>query len=182
VSIDIEHPNEIRQLFLDFLLLQQIRDSPEGISGYELQKKINAFITNKSDGSHTISFNKLSQTRVYRVLDEFKSKGYVSVKENVIINKRLQNLFHLSELGTKYYADLSATIQDFFPADNSIENILGDLLSGKKSPFSVFYDKIPEGQLLHQLKEFRKILLKELKEVESKIGELEAKKGDKKKT
>jgi DNA-binding PadR family transcriptional regulator len=170
----LEQPNEIRYIFLDFLLLKQIQETSEGISGYELQKKINSIISDKFELSNLLSYNKISQTRIYRVLDDFKSKGYVIVKENVIVNKRLQNLFQISENGIKYFNEISKMIKEFFPSENSIESIIEDLLTGKISPLEIFYNKIPPHELLNQLKEFRKFLLKEIKRVDTKITELES--------
>jgi DNA-binding PadR family transcriptional regulator len=159
---------------LDFLLLKQIQDTPEGVSGYELQKMINSLFVNQLDGNIAIRYNKLSQTRVYRILDEYKSKGYVIVKLNVIVNKRLQNLFQISEMGKNYYNEISKMIKYFFPHEISIESVIGDLLSGKISPLEVLFENAPKEDLLIQLKEFRKFLLKELKRIESKISELES--------
>ncbi len=171
--VEIKKPPEVRRLLLDFLILDQIKDSSEGISGYELHKTINQTLSSKANSSSFVINYNFSQSQVYRILDDLKQDGFVDVKEDVIINKRLQNLFHINEKGRAHVVYLTKILKEIFPSNIVIETTIGDLLSGKQSPFDIFFGTIPDEELLPQLKLFRAYLADELKRIEDKITKLE---------
>jgi DNA-binding PadR family transcriptional regulator len=171
--IDIKKPLEVRRLLLDFLILDQIKDSSDGISGYELHKNINQTLSTKANSSPFVINYNFSQSQVYRILDELKQNGFVDVKEDVIVNKRLQNLFQINENGRAHLVYLTKILKDIFPSNIVIETTIGDLLSGKQSPFDILFGTIPDEELLPQLKLFRAYLVDELKRIDKTIFTLE---------
>jgi DNA-binding PadR family transcriptional regulator len=113
---------------------------------------------------------------VYRFLDDFNKKDFVSV-DRVVIGNRLQGLYRITAKGKTHLEVLSTTLQKLLPPD-LIGGDVEDILSGKLSPIDVMLKTIPEEERLTRLKQIRNALRKGLKQIEQEISELEKRNRD----
>ena len=167
-----ENPLKIRRLFEDFLLLRQIKNASEGISGYQLHKEINSILKLRIEEGSSIESESLSQSLVYRFLDDFHKKDFVTV-DRVVIGNRLQGLYKITKRGKKRLEVISQTLQKLIPVDLISGNGIEDILSGSISPIDVMLKTIPEEEKLTRLKQLKQGLTKILVQVEREISELE---------
>ncbi len=173
----MKNPTKIRRLFQDFLILKQIKESPLGISGYQIHRSINSSIKLTLDSDNSIQPQKLSQSLIYRSLDDFQEKGIVDI-DDVVVEKRLQTLFRINEKGEQHFQLLSQTIQNLIPLEVLTESTMRGLISGRINPLEMLIDKLiltklPEEELLPSLKELQFVLRKSLERIEGRILELE---------
>lgn len=109
---------------------------------------------------------------VYRFLDDFHKKGFVSVKR-VVIGNRLQGLYKITGKGKKHLQVLSNTLQKLLPFDLLVGESIEDFLSGSVTPFDVMLRAIPEEERPTRLKQLKRALIQGLKQIEREITELE---------
>lgn len=164
-------PPQIHKLLMEHLILKEIAQVSEGISGYKLRKRVNKKIHAGIDESSTFKPPKLSQSLVYRILNKLKDREYISEK-NAVINNRYQNLYNINDNGRARLESILKIIHQLFPRSLQQERIIEDFF--KLSPLELIPPDYPKERLLKDLKQKREHLKSILIKIESKINELEA--------
>ena len=165
-------PTQIHKIFVQYLLLHEISKESEGISGYELKKRLNIKIYSGIKEDNILHPPELSQSLVYRILDTFKSKHLIDEK-SVIIKNRHQVLHTLNEKGEKHLEYLLKIIHHITPGKEVKLKIIEDFFSGKILPFDLIPKEFPKDRLLEKLKSRRAHLKLILKKMDDKIENLE---------
>ncbi|NHI93932.1 MAG: hypothetical protein EAX96_15695 [Candidatus Lokiarchaeota archaeon] len=170
------------KIFIDYLLLKEISEHPDGISGYELKKRLNKNFHSTHADFHSpdtehgsLTPPKFTQSFVYRVLEEFKNRKYLNEK-NVIIKNRNQIRYSLNKSGEKRLEYLIKILHNLTPGQVDKHEVINDLFTGKILPFDLIPKNYPKDQLLKELKTQRKFLKGFIDKLDEKIKEIEGNK------
>jgi len=173
--MNLTPPVPIHRLFIEYIILNEISNFPEGISGYRLKKTMNDLLIREMNQKNNIPQFNISQSFVYREFKDLKKKGLLD-KTNIVENNRNKNLYKINENGKKRLQHLSKIMVNLAPIQADPIHFAEDFLSGKISPLNMLEKlskNIPKEQLLNQLKLFRQHLTKALQDITAKIDELE---------
>ncbi len=165
-------PAPIHKIFLEYMLLNKIKEINKGISGYKLKKEITDAIKSRFTSEDADTPNFLSQTMVYRLFKDLKERGYLNAEEKKI-DGRTQKLYTLNEVGKKHLEKLKIIIQSVAPIDMAPTKTAMEFMAGRIDPLDLIPKHFPKDQLLKMLKQFQKQLLKTTKNLERKIEEIE---------
>jgi len=123
------------------------------------------------DENHFAPIN-FSQSLIYRMFKDFKTRNLINEK-SIVINNRNQNLYSINEKGRKRLEYLNKLIKKIAPIEIDSNTFAEDLLSGKISLLELLPKHFPDEQILNVLRSIRQRLEEDLMKINAKIKELE---------
>ena len=161
--------------------MNEINQYPDGITGYELKKRINVIFHSTHADLHpketehdSLPPPKFTQSFVYRVLEKLKGRNYLNEK-SLVVKNRNQIRYTLNEAGEKRLQYLIKILHNLTPGKPDKYEVMKDLFTGKIFPFDLIPKDYPKDQLLIELKRQRDFFKTIIEKLNKKIEELEKK-------